>query len=1663
MTANRNLLVLLALSLVVLLASLACRNPLQVGLGDQVDIDRPVVSLDAPELGSFLRGDVLLKGPASDDTQVAAVQVAFKFAGDSAWGPWQDVDLYDPAQERWQHELATQVRPNGRLAVMVRVRDNSGKQAVTQELLFTIDNEAPNIILTFPAINPATYNPDNPPTVGKNGAIFGTVVDRDAIAFEYPKIRFWRMVDPEPADWTTLRPGDVSSPAVYDFRYSVPANQVGDYYLRVIALDTGGEENVLPLLADDPYRVVIVSGTPQVAFSAPQQADDVRGIRAIQGSMSHETGQQPDIELRFFERNNAVPLLTVAAGSITVTPNGGAFDWSYNLNSSSLPDGTIIAQAFAHIGESAGFDSLVFNVDNELPSIAASTPGYLDTVYSTVVFRGTASDNGSLAEVAIKVGSDDYLVLAGTYNWQHSIDTNVYGNSSHAQEWNPQTNLPQAGTQVWRLPVLLRATDVAGNQTEITHRVYIDQDLDKPTVNILSPLGGSNLAGPVLVTGTAFDADPGVNLVQMQILAVDDSGELIGNLTPAGDALGADSWYTVSGGTQWSQEINANGKLYSVTSSGGAYYPNALAHNGRLRLRIRAIDLGGKVGNFQELGIRLDNTIPTITSISPASGSYANGVFQLTATVQDDEEIASVSVSTDGGTTYTEVYSGLGLGLRTYNLNRTIDTGPSGLNIVSQVRNLRIRVRDNANYTTISTVALNVDNYWPDGELDASIFDPMTVQSSTYQIRGNAWDRDKLLPDNQYPVRGIDSIQVYFEDRRSGSPTFGKYYRLAGGATADAVLENLGNGQGLQPTMPSAAHKILIDRSHLGSLDFKAIEVDGSDSSWWARFDSTALPDGAMNVHFLITDRAGNRTHRSEPGFVRNNPPAIGIVSVGTDLNYDNTVSLGERFDYSVRFNARGRLYLLPAIGGGNGSPTYQIFNAADMGTPLSLTADTLDISNTGTYPDGDYTFVIRVTDSVGIQVDRNILVAIAQSDSQAPEISIEEVPTTVASQGHVEATSPLNAGRPSVSGTVTVAGTASDNQRIQEIRITVPGLGTNVLAASWVGAPTHNLVSQLAGFTVASSLLDQAGGHTVSWSYSWNSAAHPSRAAEGVVFAMSVQDFRSGSPPASTANRTYDVVPYIRLLGTQLSAAYPSAPSALNRTALGRYPVRRGEIIDIHGFNFDGASTAVTINGVSAGTVTSVQAWTQLQITVPGGATSGALLATVSGVPSINNLNGNGLAHNQEPNNVNNNTLVDDRLLDVWGFTNGPAGSSTATYPIMRVNPANNNRVFSYALTSSFYVGTAGSTTQYERAFNNYTWNTLAFDSSGGVYAASSNASRPGEAINSAARASFYTRGRTSNDNTSENTTLQNTKRQFESNYDGTLHNVFRVQNLDLAVSGAGIDANPAKAHLVYYDENQRQVKFRYGSIGTTATTINPSTLGYNLGDTFTNAAPGSAPNYHVVAGSTTSGPYVAVGVVPAGQPGAGTAVVAWYDTTSQSLKISYNTNPSGATEAQWGTNVRTVDSGFAGQYVDLAVDNTGGIHLAYYSSAAGDLKYAYFSDYLDATPDIAVVDTFLSVGSNLMIQVYDDGTNIIPYISYYFGSFVDTRHCLRLAYRNFAAGALGDGASLDRFTGKWEVSSVPVANVPKNYVVSMGLLSTGVPVLGFATSANLETAQRF
>ncbi|MCL2834001.1 MAG: hypothetical protein FWD78_12585 [Treponema sp.] len=147
-------------------------------------------------------------------------------------------------------------------------------------------------------------------------------------------------------------------------------------------------------------------------------------------------------------------------------------------------------------------------------------------------------------------------------------------------------------------------------------------------------------------------------------------------------------------------------------------------------------------------------------------------------------------------------------------------------------------------------------------------------------------------------------------------------------------------------------------------------------------------------------------------------------------------------------------------------------------------------------------------------------------------------------------------------------------------------------------------------------------------------------------------------------------------------------------------------------------------------------------------------------------------------------------------------------------------------------------------------------------------------------------------------------------------------------------------------------------------------------------------------------------------------------------------------------GNAVKIAD--FAGAHVDMAVDAADNIHLAYYDVRNGGLHYAYIpaisANTTTARPDTnpahikkARVDTFLSAGTRLMINTRCDGNlpdgspRYVPYISYFHASFAETKNSIRVAWRrDFTGGAFDGTDTSDRFTGAWEVMTVPAGTVP-------------------------------
>jgi len=202
------------------------------------------------------------------------------------------------------------------------------------------------------------------------------------------------------------------------------------------------------------------------------------------------------------------------------------------------------------------------------------------------------------------------------------------------------------------------------------------------------------------------------------------------------------------------------------------------------------------------------------------------------------------------------------------------------------------------------------------------------------------------------------------------------------------------------------------------------------------------------------------------------------------------------------------------------------------------------------------------------------------------------------------------------------------------------------------------------------------------------------------------------------------------------------------------------------------------------------------------------------------------------------------------------------------------------------------------------------------------------------------------------------------------------------------------------------------------------------------------------------------------------GTPVIAWFDNSSSKLIFSYGNTPTNTTSISttdinaWQGRAYEVDTN-AGTHVDLAVDGADNVHLAYYNLSGG-LHYAFIPS--SGIPRVtsgttkpsgiqkAKVDTYLSAGTKLMLNVRDEGTTAsgtkkyVPYITYYHGSFTETPYAVRVAWLATTADTVSgkmpveDGTDAqDRFTGKWEVMTVPAINSPlREYFICNGVPRT-------------------
>jgi hypothetical protein len=185
---------------------------------------------------------------------------------------------------------------------------------------------------------------------------------------------------------------------------------------------------------------------------------------------------------------------------------------------------------------------------------------------------------------------------------------------------------------------------------------------------------------------------------------------------------------------------------------------------------------------------------------------------------------------------------------------------------------------------------------------------------------------------------------------------------------------------------------------------------------------------------------------------------------------------------------------------------------------------------------------------------------------------------------------------------------------------------------------------------------------------------------------------------------------------------------------------------------------------------------------------------------------------------------------------------------------------------------------------------------------------------------------------------------------------------------------------------------------------------------------------------------------------PTSGNPVIAYYDTTNQTVKLARASavNP---TAAQW--TLQTVMSAgdpnfkYSGKYISLKIDSAGYVHLAFYRNSTGDLIYMKSTNHpTDGSAytfgSSVIIDSIGSVG--VWADITLDGTN--PVISYLDSSMVNTFDGIKMAYYDAGLETVsGDTAGEPDTIDGWETMNAAL----------------GYEVESVRTSAEVDTGSNF
>ena len=111
-----------------------------VSITFHLDLENPEIRILGPENGTYLEGEKIISGKASDPNEIDKVEISTNYG-------WTFVKT--EGQENWKYYFDSRSVPDGSLRVLIRAKDKAGSEAFSFAL-YNIDNKFPEVDILLP-------------------------------------------------------------------------------------------------------------------------------------------------------------------------------------------------------------------------------------------------------------------------------------------------------------------------------------------------------------------------------------------------------------------------------------------------------------------------------------------------------------------------------------------------------------------------------------------------------------------------------------------------------------------------------------------------------------------------------------------------------------------------------------------------------------------------------------------------------------------------------------------------------------------------------------------------------------------------------------------------------------------------------------------------------------------------------------------------------------------------------------------------------------------------------------------------------------------------------------------------------------------------------------------------------------------------------------------------------------------------------------------------------------------------------------------------------------------------------------------------------------------------------------------------------------------------